>query len=176
MAVDALDFEALMELPLRRLAAIHADGTRPDPSILSGREYRGANRPASSALLGIRRFIKGFRSDPEGGVHGYNKQVRGASLHAPWTAVRRRDGRVAYAPFLVLPAPDERGTSLLLDYGAADEPERGPARRLRDLLVRVTPGSDDVLLGRAHLEVRGRWLPVGWFVLDHLRSADPDAL
>ena len=151
-----LDFDALMHLRLRQLAKIHAAGVAPNPEGLVGREYRGANRPASSALLGIRRFIKGFQADPNGGVHGYNKTVRGASLGAAWTASRRKDGRVAYAPFLVLPRPEARGPGLLLDYGAPATPEPGFAHRLRDLLVRVDPTSDDLLLGRtSHSPVAG---------------------
>ena len=173
MTADRTDFDTLMDLPLRRLAAVHAAGTRPDPAALAGREYRGANRPATSRLLGIRRFVKGFERDADGTVRGYNKQVRGASLRAPWTAVRRRDGRVAWAPFLVLDGPDGT-TGLLLDYGAVADPEPGVARRLRDVLVRVDPGSDDVLLGRAYLALGSRRLPVGWFVLEHLGPAEPD--
>lgn len=173
MTENATGFDTLMGVPLRRLAAIHAAGTRPDPAVLAGREYRGANRPAASRLLGIRRFVKGFEQDPDGAVRGYNKQVRGASLQAPWTAVRRKDGRVAWAPFLVLPGPDGT-TGLLLDYGAVADPEPGVARRLRDVLVRVDPGSDDLLLGRAYVAVGSRRLPVGWFVLEHLGPAEPD--
>ena len=170
------EFDTLMDLPLRRLAAVHAAGTRPDPAVLAGREYRGVNRPATSRLLGIRRFVKGFEADPDGTVRGYNKQVRGGSLNAPWTAVRRKDGRVAWAPFLVLDGPDgpDATAGLLLDYGAPADPEPGIARRLRDVLVRVDPGSDDLLLGRAFLAVGDRRLPVGWFVLDHLGPAEPD--
>ena len=40
--------------------------------------------------------------------------------------------------------------------------------------MRVDPNSDDLLLGRAYLALGGRWLAVGWFVLDHLGPADPD--
>lgn len=173
MTGSPMDFDTLMGIPLRRLAAVHAAGARPDPAVLAGREYRGANRPATSRLLGIRRFVKGFEQDPDGTVRGYNKQVRGASLHAPWTAVRRKDGRVAFAPFLVLPGP-AGGAGLLLDYGAVAEPEPGVARRLRDVLVRVDPDSDELLLGRAYLALGSRRLPVGWFVLEHLGPVEPD--
>jgi hypothetical protein len=173
---NRLDFDTLMRVPFRRLAAVHAAGTPPDPTVLAGREYRGANRPATSALLGIRRFVKGFEMDPDGTVRGYNKQVRGASLDTPWTVRRRRDGRVAYAPFLVMPRHDQARSpvGVLLDYGAPIHPGPGLARRLRDVLVRVDPGSDDLLLGRAYLALSTRWLPVGWFILDHLGLADPD--
>ncbi len=170
------DFDRLMRVPIRRLAAVHAAGTRPDPAVLAGREYRGANRPATSAILGIRRFVKGFEMDPDGTVRGYNKQVRGASLHTPWTVHRRSDGRLAYAPFLVIPRLDREHSpaGVLLDYGAPTDPEPGLASRLRDVLVRVDPGSDDLLPGRAYLALSARWVPVGWLVLDHLGRAVPD--
>jgi hypothetical protein len=38
-------------------------GTSPDPASLAGWEYRGTNMPATSRVLGIRRFIKGFVAD-----------------------------------------------------------------------------------------------------------------
>ena len=175
MTEGTQDFQALLRMPLRRLAAVHAAGTPPDPDSLAGREYRGVNRPGTSALLGIRRFVKGFEKAPDGTVLGYNKQVRGSALDTPWTAHRRKDGRVAYAPFVVLPRPEGRTPDgVLLDYGAPDHPEPGVARRLRDILVRVDPGSHDLLLGRGYLAVGTRWVPVGWFILDHLGPAEPD--
>jgi hypothetical protein len=175
MTESPLTFESLIRMPLRRLAAVHAAGTRPDLASLAGQEYRGVNRPATARLLGIRRFVKGFVLDADGSASGYNKQVRGAALDRPWTAHRRKDGRVAYAPFLILPASDG-GTpdGLLLDYGAPSEPEPGVAARLRDVLVRVNPGADDLLLGHAYLVAGGRRIPVGWFVLDRLGPGDPD--
>ncbi|MDQ4097225.1 MAG: hypothetical protein M3144_05075 [Actinomycetota bacterium] len=56
--------------------------------------------------------------------------------------------------------------AVLFDYGAAPEPERGLAARLRDYVVRVTPGSEDVLLGRAFLAAGRRRVPVGWFAIE----------
>jgi hypothetical protein len=172
---DPLTFEDLLRMRLSRLADVHAAGTRPDPAALAGQEYRGVNRPATAGLLGIRRFVKGFATQQDGSVHGYNKRVPGRALDRPWTAQRRTDGRVAYAPFVVLPGPDDTEPgAVLLDYGAAPDPEPGVAARLRDVLVRANPGSDDLLLGRAYLALRGRRIPVGWFVLDHLGPGDPD--
>jgi hypothetical protein len=55
---------------------------------------------------------------------------------------------------------------VLFDYGAVPEPERGLAARLRDYVVRVEPGSDDVLLGRALVAAVGRRIPVGWFAIE----------
>lgn len=52
MTANRWDFDTLMDLPLRRLGAVHAAGTRPDPAVLAGREYRGANRPPRRGCWG----------------------------------------------------------------------------------------------------------------------------
>jgi hypothetical protein len=103
-------------------------------------------------------------------VIGYNKQVVGAELDLPWTVRRQRDGREAYAFFEVKPVdPDgidnRYSDALLFDYGSAPKPEPGLAARLRDYVVRVSTGSDDVLLGRAFLAAGRRRIPVGWFAI-----------
>ena len=133
--------------------------------------------PATSRLLGLRRFIKGFVSTDDGSVVGYNKQVAGADLAAPWTPRPQRDGRVAFAYFSVSPVDPEAIDNrlldaLLLDYSAGPSPERGIAGHLRDYLVQVTPGADDLLLGQAFLAVGNRRMPVGWFALERLGRAE----
>lgn len=157
---------------LRALSDMLIRGQRPDVSALVGSEYRGVNMPAAtSRLLGLRRFIKGFTVDESGRVVGYNKLVVGHDLSAPWTVRPQRDGREAYAPFSVEPVEPESIdnrylNALLLDYGDVAQPEPGVARRLRDYLVRVVPGSDDLLLGRAFLAVGRVRVPVGYFALE----------
>ena len=155
-----------------RLHALLRAGEAPDISRLAGWEYRGVNMPAAlPKLLGIRRFIKGFLPQHEGRYVGYNRQVAGSELDQPWTPRPQRDGRERYAYFAVNPvdpaAADNRYPhAVLFDYGAAPEPEPGLAGRLRDYVVRVAPGVDDLLLGRAFLAVGGRRLPVGWFAIE----------
>lgn len=148
-------------------------GEPPDVAALSGWEWRGANMPATSRLLGIRRFVKGF-AEVEGRLEGYNVSVTGSDLLAPWTERPQRDGRREWARFGVTPvdplATDNRHPrAVLLDYGVVADPERGLARRLRDYLVRASPGSDDLLLGQAFLAVGSGRVPVGWFALERLR-------
>ena len=156
----------------RRLRETFVRGEAPDMTTLAGWEYHGVNMPSAlPRLLGIRRFIKGFVREGEGQVVGYNKQVVGADLDAPWTPRPQRDGRERYAYFAVRPA-DPRGTesrhlhALLFDYGAAPQAEPGIASRLRDYVVRVAPGSDDLLLGRAFLAIGRQRIPVGWFAIE----------
>lgn len=167
------DYLALVGTPPKRLAAVMRRGDMPDVDALAGWEWRGTNMPATSRLLGLRRFIKGFVPAADGGLEGYNVSVRGADLSSPWSERRQRDGRREWAPFTVAPVDpaallNRYLHALLLDYGAAPTPERGVAGRLRDYLVRVVPGSDELLLGHAFMAVGRRSVPVGWFALERL--------
>ena len=88
-------------------------------------------------------------------------------------ATGTRDGRLAFAYYTVAPVDPEAIDNrylhtLLLDYGAVPEPERGLAGMLRDYVVRVERGSDDLLLGHALAAVGRHRIPVGWFVLERL--------
>jgi hypothetical protein len=156
----------------RRLRELLISGEAPDPAALAGWEYRGVNMPATvPRLLGIRRFLKGFVGERNGRFIGYNKQVVGSRLEQPWTCRPQRDGREAYAYFVVRTVDPEAidnryPNAVLFDYGAVPEPESGGAARLRDYVVRVTPGSDDLLLGRAFLAAGRRRVPVGWFAIE----------
>jgi hypothetical protein len=99
--------------------------------------------------------------------------VAGADLSSPWTERLQRDGRREWARFTVAPVdptgPDNRYlNALLIDYAAVTTPERGLPGRLRDYLVRVVPGSDELLLGRAFLAFGPRRVPIGWFALEPL--------
>lgn len=165
---------ALVATSTRQLTKIMRRGGAPDFDELSGWEWRGTNLPASSRLLGIRRFIKGFDTR-DGRAEGYNVSVVGSDLTSPWTERNQRDGRREWARFTVTPV-DPAATdnhyldALLLDYGAVQTPEPGVAGRLRDYLVHVSPGSDELLLGHAFLAVAKLRVPVGWFVLERLHQ------
>ena len=155
-------------------------GERPDWEVLAGWEYRGWNVPPVTKLLGIRKFIKGFYKTPDGAALGYNTPVRQNRPDEPWIAStgKRRTERVSdatvpkrYAFYSVGPVdPEVRDNAypnaLLLDYGRGGNARYDVARLLRDYLVRVEPGSDDLLLGKAYLALGPVRLAVGYFVLE----------
>ncbi|MCU1457863.1 MAG: hypothetical protein JWL73_1955 [Actinomycetia bacterium] len=167
------DYLALVRTPRAGLAAVMRRGDTPDINALTGWEWRGTNMPATSRLLGLRRFIKGFAPTEGERIEGYNVSVSGADLSSPWKERRQRDGRREWAEFTVTPidpaATDNRYLhALLLDYGAVAAPEPGIAGRLRDYLVRVVPGSDELLLAHAFAAFGQVRVPIGWFVLERL--------
>ncbi|GAB3073016.1 hypothetical protein GCM10027053_42860 [Intrasporangium mesophilum] len=173
------EYLRLVGTPSREMAGIMRRGEAPDVQAISGWEWRGTNLPAASArLLGIRRFIKGFHAVDDR-FAGYNVSVAGSVLESPWLERRQRDGRREWARFAVaavdaITIDSRHSDALLLDYGAVDAPEPGLARRLRDFVVRVSPGSDEILLGHAFITVGSRTLAVGWFVLERLQPIAGD--
>lgn len=172
------EYLSLVRTSLKELGKLMIRGEQPEPANLIGSEYRGTNVPITSALLGIRRFVKGFvaqdAAQPNAkGPLGYNKSVRGTDLKTEWRPSPQRDGRLAWAWFTVRPVDAESVdnrflNSLLLDYGAVPRPERGIPSHIRDYLVRVDPLSDDLLLGQAFLAFGSQRVPVGWFALERL--------
>jgi hypothetical protein len=177
-ALPSADYLALVRTPSSRLVEVARRGSRPDIQALAGWEWRGTNMPASSRLLGLRRFIKGFVGAGGDQVEGYNVSVPGGDLSSPWTERRQRDGRRGWARFAVTPVDPEGADnryleSLLLDYGSVTTPEPGIPGRIRDYLVRVVPGSDELLLGHAFLAIGWARVPIGWFTLERLAPIGP---
>lgn len=174
------DYLALVRAPTKQLPRVMERGETPDVAALIGWEWRGTNMPATSRLLGLRRFLKGFQpvKDQAGSflAEGYNVTVPGGDLSTPWADRPRRDGRREWARFTVArvdpAAVDNRYlNALLVDYSTPAAAESGIPRLLRDYLVRVVPGSDALLLGQAFLALGDKRIPVGWFALERLRPS-----
>jgi hypothetical protein len=177
--------QAYLDLARRsktQLAAVFASGSPPDVSALTGFEFRGFNQPPATALLGIRKFIKAFYLDRAGQPFGCNTPVVQNGLQAEWLARPSADRPRRYAFFQVQP-PDPRATDPLrhdaafLDYGRGGNRAYDVARLLRDYLVRVEPGSDELLLGKAYFLVAGARLAHTYFLIERYRPlADSEAL
>ena len=164
-------FLRLARLRPRALEAILWRGEAPDTDALVRGEYRGLNLGAGARVLGLRKFIKGFVAAPAGPIRGYNRRVRQNAPAAPWIARPPAGPAGRYAWYAVRP-PDPTSHdaaylhALLLDYRAGSPGRPSVAGALRDYLVRVHPGRDDLLLGKAYLAL-GPWrLPIGYFLLE----------
>jgi hypothetical protein len=164
------------------LDAVFAAGSPPDVSALTGYEFRGFNQPRAAALLGIRKFIKAFYLDRNGQPYGCNTPVAQNGLAGDWLPRPSADRPRRYAFFRVEPADpdapdDRRHRAVLLDYGRGGNRAYDIARILRDYLVRVDPGSDDLLLGKAYFVVARAPLASSYFLIERYRPlADAAAL
>ena len=179
------DYRALIDLPERELEARLVRGETPDPAALAGWEYRGTNTPRWASLLGIRKFIKGFYRDDNGACWGYNVAVAQDGLDRPWTPRPPLLAALLHRPAAPRPFgfyrvdrvdPTARDNAylhaLLLDYGAGGNPLLDGTGTLRDYLVRIVPGSDELLLGKAYLAVGPVRVAANFFVLERLRPAE----
>jgi len=162
-------FARMKDMSGSELGALMAAGRAPAPESLAGWEFRGWNHPPLLALLGIRKFVKGFFLAD--GLEGYNRPPRQDGFDAEWTG--------AGAPFgfyRVVPpaAPDLRlPDSLLLDYGAS--PRNAfwkPERLLRDYLVQPDPSEPDVFLGLATLALGPARPAANYFLLERLGKGE----
>jgi len=160
--------------PKRELDAVFAGGSPPDVIALAGYEFRGYNQPRAAALLGIRKFIKAFYTDASGRTFGCNTPVTQNGLDSEWLARPSAERPKRYAFFLVEPAdpraPDgRRRGAALLDYSRGGNRAYDIANILRDYLVRVEPGSDELLLGKALFVVAGTRLADSFFLIERYR-------
>ena len=161
------------------LEAVFAAGSPPDVAALTGFEFRGYNQPRAATLLGIRKFIKAFYLDRSGQPFGCNTPVAQNGLAGEWLPRPSTEQPKRYAFFRVEPAdPDtpagQRHSAVLLDYGRGGNRAYDIARILRDYLVRVEPGSDDLLLGKGYFVVARTRLASSFFLIERYRPL-PDA-
>jgi hypothetical protein len=158
----------------RELDAVFTAGSPPDVSELTGFEFRGYNQPRAAALLGIRKFIKAFYLDSARRPFGCNTPVTQNRLDDEWLPRPTAQAPRRYAFFQVEPAsPDAPGnlrrSAAFLDYSHGGNRAYDIARILRDYLVRVEPGSDELLLGKALFVVAGTTLAHSYFLIERYR-------
>jgi hypothetical protein len=163
------------ELEAMFSASAAAAGSAPDVSALIGYEFRGYNQPRLTALLGIRKFIKAFYTDRAGRPFGCNTPVTQNGLDNEWLAKPTVDHPKRYAFFLVEPpdpqaADESRRGAALFDYGRGGNRGYDVARIIRDYVVRVEPGSDDLLLGKAYFVAGGTRLSHSFFLIERYRE------
>jgi hypothetical protein len=174
MTQPSREYLRLAGLPSGALEAIFLRGDTPDPDGLAGWEHRGTNTPAFARLLGIRKFVKGFYKNAAGEVYGYNRPVAQNRLSDDdaWLVEPRRFGFYRVVPV----DPEARDNAylhaLLLDYGRGGGSVFDPTTRLRDYLVRVERGSDELLLGKAYVALGPARVPVSMFLLERLGPTD----
>jgi hypothetical protein len=170
MSGPSREYLRIAALPARELEAIFIRGDTPDPDGLAGWEHRGTNTPAFARLLGIKKFVKGFEKSSGGEHRGYNLPVVQNDLGEAWLA---KPGARRFGFYRVVRVdPEARDNAylhaLLLDYGRGGGSALDPTTRLRDYLVRVERGSDELLLGKAYVALGPARVPVSMFLLERL--------
>jgi hypothetical protein len=174
------EFMRIAGLSLPLLEAMMVAGDTPSPEGLEGYEYCGYNIAPTTALLGIRKFVKAFFEMADGACYGCNTPAVQNGLQGPWIAQPNEAAPRRYAFFSVTPVdPQARDNdylhALLLDYGRGGNQWYDPSSRLRDYLVRCAPGREDLLLGKAYFALGPMRVTASYFVLERRRPM-PDAV
>ena len=174
------EFRRIAGLSPALLEAMLVGGDTPSLEGMSGYEYCGYNISPTTALLGIRKFVKAFFEMADGSVYGCNTPAVQNGLNGPWIAEPSETAPRRYAFFSVSPVdPEARDNAylhaLLLNYGRGGNPWYDPSGRLRDYLVRCVPGSEELLLGKAYFALGPMRVAASFFVLERRRPM-PDAI
>jgi len=169
--MPSTEFLSVASRTPRQLEEFMRHGQMPDADALTGWEYRGMNLGVGARLLGLRKFIKGFCRGGAGEVFGYNVRARQNGPGEAWFVRLTGGERRRFGFYRVLPVdPQSRDNAylnaLLLDYGQGGNGRLAITAALRDYVVRVSPGSDDLLLGKAFLAIGGLRLRIGYFLLE----------
>jgi hypothetical protein len=144
-------------------------GVAPKSSELVGWEFRGWNTGWLASLLRVRKFVKAFFVS-QGGAYGCNTPAEQNGLDGEWIARPSEEAPKRFAFYSVVsPVNGSHPNAILLDYGRGRNGLFELARLLRDYLVRVSPDSDDLLLGKAYLAIGPLLIPVTYFLLERRR-------
>jgi hypothetical protein len=151
-------------------------GEMPSVESLLGFEYRGFNYPPLFKLIGMRKFIKYFFRSEGGETFGCNTPVQQNTLDEEWHARPDDEHPKRYGFYKVGPVdPESRDhrypQALMLNYGRGGNPPLDPQSVIRDYLVRVEPGSDELLLGKAYVAVGPARVFSNFFLLERHRAA-----
>lgn len=168
-------FRRLVEMTNEERDRLMEAGIMPALEDLEGWEFKGCNAFATSRLLGIRKFKKGFfrgASTQPHELYGYNTPVAQNGTFDPHMALPNELTPKKFGYYLVTPerqpGPDDLYPhALLLDYGrGVGNPPWEPSRVLRDYIVQVDPENHDLFLGKAYLALGRRRVFAGHFVLE----------
>lgn len=159
----------------KKLEEYMQKGTAPTLEELVGSEFDGLNTPWYTALLGIKKFRKGFyngpprSSGPEPFIQGYNMPVKQNGLEGEWIPKPSPEKPKHFGFFRVYLVNPKEGdneypNSLLLNYKLGGNPFYAAEKLLRDYLVKPLPDNSDIFLGKAYLALGVR-IYVSYFVL-----------
>ena len=169
-------FHELIGLSKGELEQVFLRGTMPRLEALAGWEFRGMNHPKWARLAGIKKFMKGFFWKSEAELHGYNCPVIQNSNDADWLFKDSAEdpGRFGYYRVAPVDASAKDNTylnSVLLNYGEGGNPIYDPSRNLRDYLVQVDKGNEDLYLGKAYYAVGPLRVATNFFLLERQHEA-----
>lgn len=175
-AATSQAYARVAALGLGALEDLFVRGDTPALDALPGWEWRGLNLGPIAPFTPFQKFIKGFYRDAAGDVWGYNIPVVQDGPARAWRARPSEDAPRRFGFYRVDRVdPTSRDNAylhaVLLDYGRGRNPLLDVTKGLRDYVVRVERGSDDLLLGKAYYALGPARVPAGFFLLERRRPS-----
>lgn len=176
--VDSARCYELEKMSMGELDTVFLRGEKPDVETLIGWEFRGLNTPKWASLIGIKKFIKGFLLR-DGEVYGYNSPARQNGIRKPWLGKPTDENPKRFGFYRVVDVdPTSRDNAylhtVLLDYGRGGNKPWDQTSKIRDYLVRVDPGNDDLFLGKAYIALGPLRVATNFFILERHRRGLSD--
>jgi hypothetical protein len=167
-----MTFDELTRYDNRRLDVFMSQQPAPQIRDLLGFAFRGWNIQSTTAILGTRKFFKGFFGDAtKPHAWGYNMPAVQDGRERPWRA-KTKDGQpIRYYFFKVVAGSALKDSvhphTLVVDY----RPWRAysalnPVKYTVDYLVYPDPHNHDLLVGKSYSQVLGMRLFLGFFILE----------
>jgi hypothetical protein len=158
-------------------------GIQPSLEKIAGWEFKGYNTLDLTAVLGFRKFKKGFYADdPEKtkneGIAGYNVKIIQNFLGDSWADQKGKDGNsIKHGFYRAYPVrlneiDNKYPNGVLINYKLGKNFPADPTRLLRDYLVQPYSDNDDLYLGKAYLALGPMRIFVSYFVLERHNKSD----
>jgi len=149
------EFRRIAGLSTALLEAMLVGGDTPSLEGMTGYEYCGYNIAPTTALLGIRKFVKAFFEMADGSVYGCNTPAVQNGLQGQWIARPSEAVPRRYAFFSVTPVDPEARRELARERSAGgradgERCESGNAEQRRT--GRLRPDPDGECRGRCREE------------------------
>jgi hypothetical protein len=151
--------EDLLGMSRRDLKDTLANGHSIEAEELSNREYHGISLglPRWAEKLSWKKFKKVFRREQSGSLRGWNAAVVDNGLDEDWIDTKRGNVPITYWHYVVVPAqghllPGPYDMGLLIHYGWGGNSLLSTMRPIRDPLLAVNEGSNELLLGYSYLD------------------------
>lgn len=173
-----LSFRALTNMSRKQLNRLMEFGTAPQLADVVGYEFRGWNVPPLAALIGTRKFKKGFCGQPyKGFLYGYNVRVQQNDKHEPWLARPSEKNPRRFAFFKVFPprvvGQSRFANTMVIHYASWQRYFfLNPARYTVDYMVYPESSNKDLMLGKSYFELGPIKFFVGHLVLERYNKSE----
>lgn len=160
--------ETLVKSDKKTLEEVMKNGLMPDLESLADWEFDGYGPTPLSAILGLRKFRKGFYKEKDK-YKGYNVKMKQNKFEEPWECKHEKpkvfgwfDIMTDYSHTNVKPLYPN---AALIHYGFDERNTLLDGKIIRDFLVQVNKDDKDLYLGKAYSAIGKKLMTPVYFII-----------